>query len=218
MNKEKLDEHKKNFKKWFEQSIDLLSTKKFAGIPILMITFPLLERLIKDNSENFYKKLVQIFQFKSTFEARVFWKVFRHGLLHAATFKSDFILGKNSNKKHIHIDECGISESISKEIVMSQIASKKTVFRFKIFVNPILFSKKVLENVYEDFGSFCQEIEDKGSLPETIAFKTSYSVNDTSDQNANINAMGYSGYSGINQDTNSTAEFIPGHSDSFQEY
>jgi hypothetical protein len=109
-----------------------------------MITFPLLERYLREKSQSyeennlnnkFHEELIKIFPELNTFEnSKKFWKIYRNGILHQATLSSQDkklrgCLTKLSNS--IHIDIGGT-----------------------IYIYPKNFSKKVIMTIENDFNTF----------------------------------------------------------------
>lgn len=85
------------FDLWFKQPIVSLMDNKDAGFALLMLSFPILERYLRrklniteDNlCSHFYDQLVWVFPgLDSPFNARQFWKAYRHGLMHQATVQA----------------------------------------------------------------------------------------------------------------------------------
>jgi hypothetical protein len=85
---------KSNFKKWFEDVLNKLADNPEAGLPMMMITLPLLERYLRrlcgmkfsdTIGPKFKSELRKIFPvLDSNKRAYMFWNVFRNGLLHQA--------------------------------------------------------------------------------------------------------------------------------------
>jgi hypothetical protein len=147
-----IDESKEFFKKWFGQTVDLLSNKEYAGIPLLMIAFPLFERYANGHfSSNIPLAFERSFSI-TVLESKIIWQCFRVGLLHKASFKTEFEL----DGKKIFIHECGVSESLHAPIHIT----KEQNNQWRIFISPSRFSKlvidKILEN-YEEFYSACEK-------------------------------------------------------------
>ncbi len=109
-----------HFQMWYKRILEKLYDDPHAGFPILMITFPLLERYIREKSKNheadslndeFHKELIKIFpELKTTSNSKKFWKIYRHGILHQGTLseKDKIIKGCLTSKyKTIYVDSSG---------------------------------------------------------------------------------------------------------------
>jgi len=126
----------KNFKSWFESILETLYDKEEAGFAVLMIAFPLLERYLREKSQNesdklkpnFYNELKSIFsELSNDKDARMFWNNFRHGILHQSVHK------KGSLDRNINM-----------------ISINNNTFT----INPINFSKKVVNTILNDFDTY----------------------------------------------------------------
>lgn len=88
--------HRDNFDSWYKKMLELLYPHRDAGFPILLITFPLLERYLRQKtglasdeklSDGFFDELTQIFPvLTSRVRARNLWQIYRNGLVHEITF------------------------------------------------------------------------------------------------------------------------------------
>jgi hypothetical protein len=144
-----MTDKKDNFKTWFREPLETLFPKEHAGFPIMMITLPLLERYLRSKSniyeapslsEPFYiefKRMFPVFNSHLDSEKR-FWQVFRHGIMHQATLS----LKINSN---ISMPGYGW---LSGDVNVLEIKNGD------IWVNPVGFSKHVLETIEKDFANF----------------------------------------------------------------
>jgi hypothetical protein len=151
-----------NFKSWFVDVLKKLYPYREAGFPILLITFPLLERYLRwcakvfppknldDKCMNVLRKLFP--ELGSLDDARKFWKVYRHGLLHTVTFSPE-------DQKGFPLPVGGASHDISKVIMKSG----------KIFwVHPVLFAQRVVSAIESDFKTFQGDPKEKSSLPKIV--------------------------------------------------
>ncbi|MCR4286894.1 MAG: hypothetical protein NUW09_02650 [Deltaproteobacteria bacterium] len=139
--------HLDNFRAWYTQILEGLYSKQDAGFAILMISFPLLERYLREKSGVhegklnglFYSELQKIIPALTSIEsATQFWQVYRNGLLHQVTL---------SRKDHK-----GIEMPIGWLHQDADLLSLDTGGGFK--VHPVKFSKKVIDVIEKDFGVF----------------------------------------------------------------
>jgi hypothetical protein len=156
-----IEEAKRNFENWFAQTIDLLSEKEYAGIPLLMISFPLFERYSASLFSDKYEALAHTFNLEPN-QAKVLWQAFRNGLLHKASFNTDFVLDGD----RILVSKCGVSESLKKAVQISQ----NTNGQWEIFISPSRFSKQVIRVILNRFEDFFKANEKTPPLPQTHVF------------------------------------------------
>jgi hypothetical protein len=86
-----------NFKTWYVQVLEGLYEKRDAGIAVLMISLPLLERYLRRKhklgpeermTDAAMVGLCTMFPaLRAADQARAFWDVYRNGFLHQATVK-----------------------------------------------------------------------------------------------------------------------------------
>ncbi|MEE8329333.1 MAG: hypothetical protein V3R54_05325, partial [Thermodesulfovibrionia bacterium] len=91
---EMMNKNLDNFRVWYSKILEALYLKENAGFVILMISFPLLERYLREKSgvhegnlnDSFHSELQTIFPVLTSQEiAKQFWHVYRNGLLHQVT-------------------------------------------------------------------------------------------------------------------------------------
>jgi len=150
---------KDNFRNWFREPLETLFPKEHAGFPIMMITIPLLERYLRSKSEIYEASLSQPFydKFKEVFPVfnshldseKRFWQVFRHGIMHQATL---------SLKDSAHIRMPGYGW-LSGDVDILEIKDGD------IWVNPVGFSKHVLDTIEKDFDTFLSVGANSHPLP-----------------------------------------------------
>jgi hypothetical protein len=146
---------KLNFKLWYKRVLENLYDDPDAGFPILMMTFPLLERYLREKSENYennslndkyHEELLKVFpELMTVGNSKTFWKIYRHGILHQATLskKDKTISGcLTSRYNSINIDSKGV-----------------------IYINPADFSKKVIMAIESDFNTFIAASSTNHMLP-----------------------------------------------------
>ena len=147
-----------NFKKWFSSLLEKIYPNQNAGFVILMVSFPLLERYLREKSgvhegnlnNDYYSALKSIFSELPDIEtAKKFWHVFRNGILHQATLSKE-------NKKGITMPNGGLSFDV-------KMVAIKNGNRF--WINPINFSKKVLDVITKDFATYEGGGSQKHPLP-----------------------------------------------------
>ncbi len=132
------------FQLWYKEPIETLIAKdEHTGFAVLMLTLPILERYLRqkltitqDNlPDSFHEELVKLFpQFQKKENAKRFWRVYRHGLLHQATLQGlDGIIAFVHNA--VSIVECapdgrtfGLSPNQFALAVLSIIENDLTTF------------------------------------------------------------------------------------------
>lgn len=139
-----------NFNKWFKNPLSLLYTNIDAGFIVVMISISLLERYLREKTgiyENkldhrFYDEFIKIFpSVKTINDARIFWEVSRHGLLHQSTFKLGTRKGDIICTVGLHNDANDILCDYKQKGI-------------KIVIPPIKFSKIIISTIENDFSNF----------------------------------------------------------------
>jgi hypothetical protein len=126
-------------------SLESLYPRREAGFVILMTTFPLLERYLRQLAgiprENdklctrFYDELRTLFPtLCDSNQAKDFWQVYRNGLIHQGTFSQQTMI------------DGSVSHDISETIFVDQNGNLR--------VHPVHFAKQVLEHIVNDFSTF----------------------------------------------------------------
>jgi hypothetical protein len=130
-----------NFESWFGSPLGALKGNRDAGFVVAMVAFPLLERYLKQktreepNTPRFNRELLTVLpELQSEADAKLFWSIYRHGLLHNVAL---------SRKTH------GLSHD--KPIV--EVSSDG-----KVWLNPDLFAERVLDIIRADFNTFVQGV------------------------------------------------------------
>lgn len=128
---------RENFDAWFAAPIAALRGNTDAGFVLVMATFPLLERYLrqktgaKPRERPFADGLLSIFPELGTVEVAVsFWQSYRHGILHDITMNRD---------SHGLRTDCQIVEVEANG---------------KVWLNPALFSERVVSLIQNDFQTF----------------------------------------------------------------
>jgi hypothetical protein len=135
-----MNQNRENFEKWFKKPLLSLYENEHAGFAVLMVTLPLLERLLRQRTNNhesvltdkFHHELVEMFPTLKADRFRVsrlFWEVYRHGMMHRATLK---ITGA--------VLEVGLHE-----FAQSEIECSYTLGGYEFRVAPVRFSKTVIK-------------------------------------------------------------------------
>jgi len=137
-----------NFKSWYADVLIKLFPDREAGFAILMISFPLLERLLRNRSnllpvnhltDVFYSELHKFLPELQTVDAaKKFWNTYRNGLLHQVSMSKQNKNGDalpvgwlSHDKPGISVDEHG-----------------------RFWIHPVDFAKRVLNEVNSDFTTF----------------------------------------------------------------
>ncbi len=149
-----MDEHEKNFKSWYIDILEKLYKNENSGFAILMITFPLLERYLRQKNDlgytailntDFYQGLIDIFPEVKTIDvAKDFWGIFGNGLLHQVTISSE-----TSHRR-----------SLPKGTLTNTITSRIHIESDGSFVlNPALFADCVTDIIKGDFDTWVKEFD-----------------------------------------------------------
>jgi hypothetical protein len=125
-----------NFKLWYADIIRGLYSTRDAGFVIVLVTFPLLERYVRQKTDlsedhlkpRFYKELVRLFPvLENETSATEFWNLYRNKLLHIVTSKG------------------WLSHDLPASIIIDN-------GKFKL--HPVEFAKQVLKIIEDDFTTF----------------------------------------------------------------
>jgi hypothetical protein len=143
------------FNEWLKKPLKMLYEAN-AGYPILMITLPLLERFLRAKSKSLdsqqfnneaHEEMAKIFPaLKDSSGSRAFWPAYRNGLLHQAF--------PNVKTKADPYLTFGLEMAI-------KYRPKEKI----IVVNPIIFSKKVIEVIESNF-SFFEAVSNSHPIPD----------------------------------------------------
>ena len=130
--------NKDNFRMWFADYIRALAKERNAGLLIAMVSFPLLERYLREltkgepKSLKFLEGLRKLLpDLRTEKEARTFWTEYRHGLLHNVTMYSDSHGLTHDTNTIVDVQPSG-----------------------KVWLNPVRFSERVLGIIENDFPTF----------------------------------------------------------------
>ena len=147
-----------NFRAWYVQVLDGLYEKRDAGIAVLMISLPLLERYLRRKhkltpedgmSDAAMSGLCAMFPaLRTVIQARAFWNVYRNGFLHQATVS-------RSTKGGALLPDGWLTHDIADPVRLEPDGS--------FTVNPVLLSKQIVNTIGGDFSVF---ESDAPSLPQ----------------------------------------------------
>jgi hypothetical protein len=138
---------RENFDSWFVNVLESLYPHREVGFVILLTVFPLLERYLRQRagipSEDdrlnpiFFDQLRAIFtKLLDQDTAKRFWTICRNGLLHQGTF---------SEQRARYGNYAFASHDLSEAIIIDQ---------GNFGVHPVLFAKRALERIRNDFATF----------------------------------------------------------------
>lgn len=145
-----MNDNRKNFNKWYKIPLSTLYKNVDAGFIIMMVSLPLLERYLREKcnikefaglNDDFYRTLTVIFPNLNNKEnAKVFWKVYRHGLLHKTALR---ISGKT-----FHVQIAGMHNDAN-EI---ELEVNKNAYKF--MVSPVKVSRRTILTIENDFETY----------------------------------------------------------------
>ncbi len=148
------------FRKWFAEVLHALYSQREAGFVILMVSFPLLERYLRQKAglrpeddlvDGFYDELLRVFpELPTRTDGRRFWNVYRHGLLHQVAFSPRKRDGSS-------LPNGWISHDIVKVLQIESDGS--------LFLHPVLVSQRVVGAIDADFGAFEGNVLGTPGLP-----------------------------------------------------
>ena len=153
-----MNTNRDNFRTWYSQMLDRLYSDQNAGFVILMISFPLLERYLREKSgvhenalnDSFYTELQRIFPVLTNKNvAKQFWQVYRNGLLHQVTLSL-------KNKKGIQMPTGWLHQNID----LLKIDDSGD-----FWIHPAKFAKNVIEIIENDFDTFEGQHSNNHPLP-----------------------------------------------------
>ncbi|MDP2922160.1 MAG: hypothetical protein Q8O30_00360 [Candidatus Omnitrophota bacterium] len=141
-----MNTNKRNFTIWFKNAIIVLQKRRAFGYPLLCISFPLLERYLREKSknfqsgslnENFHKEFLKLFpEALSLDDAKKIWKAYRNGILHQVAPSRVGPRGKQTAVSH----DCSIIAYDKKNNL--------------VVINPKKFSQRVIEIIEKDFSTY----------------------------------------------------------------
>lgn len=155
------------FDRWYVAPLERLYADRDSGFVLLLISFPVLERYIRQKCgvspdvslpDSCMKLLCFIFpSLKDCRTARMFWNVYRNGLLHQVTLSLKSRRGAELPAGWLSHDG---TESICVDIQGS------------FLLNPVLFSQQVVRTVRGDFDVFAGVSTSAPQLPVVLPYSS----------------------------------------------
>jgi hypothetical protein len=158
--------HLENFRTWYVAVLNGLYPLREAGFVVLMITFPLLERYLRQKQkqkqklqlppqailqDSFYDELAILFpQLPDRATAKNFWQVYRNGILHEVTLYRQNRSGSQMPTGWLSHDKPIIS-----------IESDGS-----FWIHPVLFAQHVVQTIEADFSVFEGTVVSQSPLPK----------------------------------------------------
>jgi hypothetical protein len=142
------------FRRRFTGPVELLITQKHSGFALMMITLPLLERLLRGRShlkdgpltEPFYAELFKVFPtLQDEKGAKALWQCFRNGILHQATFSLKRADGAGFS------GVVGFEELFGRAVAIQRSGDPEHIV---CTVDPVAFAQTVLAEVESDLETF----------------------------------------------------------------
>lgn len=137
-----------NFRRWYARILRPLYADRNAGIAIAHVAFPLLERYLRQKvglpstkhlNERFYDALLVIYPALGARDnARIFWTIFRHGLLHQATLATQ-------SRTSSRLPFAGLSHDVPAVAIDAG---------GNYWLNPVKFTEVLLKTIERDFAIF----------------------------------------------------------------
>ena len=159
-----MDSEYNNYKSWYVNILEKLYPDRAAGISILMIAFPLLERYLRQTTKlnpkdalnsQCMEELRKLFPALSDEKtAWNFWNVYRNGILHQAALSVE-------NRKGSPMPTGWMSHDIGSSVTVEADGS--------FWVHPVLFSQQVIQVIERNFGVFKGKLTSAPSLPTVVA-------------------------------------------------
>ena len=162
------------FVKCFKEPVEMLKNREHTGFALMMICFPLLERLLRARvscqcerlSPEFFKELAHRFpNLKNKKTAREFWQGFRNGILHQATFSLQPVdrppnwrkqhIPDNHNRRQILLVWAQQNDVIIQPMFARAVNDASiTVVDRTFLVDPVAFASEVIAMIEADFAYF----------------------------------------------------------------
>lgn len=146
-----MNDNEKNFRSWFVDTLDVLRTNGNSGFIFTLITFPLLERYLREKSGagesrdlpvQFFDELAVLFPDIAS-KRFDFWHSYRNGLLHQAAFSKT----KLRQQGIVVMPTASLSGSDPRPVYYDSASDG-------FFLNPIMFYETVVARILSDFTTF----------------------------------------------------------------
>lgn len=149
-----------NFENWWARPIEDLAPDEHNGFAVLALSFPILERYLREKSgvsegtlhRPFYDELHAVFpELDNSGRAKEFWHAYRNGLLHQSTFSK-------RTQNGTAVPAAWITPG---QVEVVEFDSSAPCFR----VNAAAFAERVLATVRGDFDKFAGSSSPDHPLP-----------------------------------------------------
>jgi hypothetical protein len=152
-----------NFNAWYVDVLRALYPNRDAGIAVLMISLPLLERYLRQKNglgpdqqldDGFRRDLCAMFPALGDEDtARQFWNVYRHGFLHQVTVAQ-------RTQRGTALPGGWLTHDISEAVRLDPDEA--------FCVHPVLFSQTVTAAIEADFAAFAGVVAGAPPLPVVV--------------------------------------------------
>jgi hypothetical protein len=160
-----------NYRAWYADLLPKLYDSEHAGFAILMVTFPLLERYMRQRNrlapqdslnDKCWNDLRSLFPvLADNQKASQFWSVFRNGILHQVTLSRE-----KPDLSPLPVGFLGQERCAPVEVKADG----------SFWVQPVLFAKQVLSAIEKDFATFEDTTSAGTPLPKVIQYVESITV------------------------------------------
>lgn len=172
-------DNKDDFIAWFSNQLRPLYEERNAGLIILLVVFPLLERYVRNRSqikssdplvcEVGKLELLRIFpELQRSEVAGHFWEIFRHGLLHQVTFFPE------KKAKHPKLPIPLPASRITHDIPVVFAIEPDGSFT----LHPALFAERILTIIESNFEIFVGNPLSSGPFPKTESHTVPYGMSE----------------------------------------
>jgi len=140
-----------NFKAWFVDALQPLRLNGHAGFIFALVSFPLLERYLREKSGageaislpvQFFNELASLFPAISGKQS-AFWHSYRNGLLHQVSFSKS----KISNGGVVVMPQAGLSGYNPRPVYYDATTDS-------FYMNPLVFFDTVTAKILSDFSTY----------------------------------------------------------------
>ena len=160
-----MDEDRRNFKAWYVDVLESLYGTRAAGIAVLMISAPLLERYLRQKNGRAPEQSLDspcmemlrgIFPtLRDAATAWNFWRVYRNGFLHQATISLKTQAG-------VRLPAGALTHDVSVAITVNPDGS--------FVLHPDLFSRRIVTTIESDFPTFVGTGSSAPPPPQVVAY------------------------------------------------